>query len=173
VARLIETNSTEISTTDPDNWIVDSGANAFITPYKSDLRFYVETKVGKVKGFTGNLMNVVGKGSMTVADPSGNRLTLHNVCYCPSSQYRILSFMKFRREFSLKFNFTGWETFMFKGANGFEVHGESFNDIIHMSLGSQPEINVVTLEKQLQKLTIQTNGNMATLSMLTLRLPQI
>jgi hypothetical protein len=62
VTRLIEANSTEISTMDPDDWIVHSGANAFITPYKSDLRFYVETKVGQVKGFTGNLTNVVGKG---------------------------------------------------------------------------------------------------------------
>jgi hypothetical protein len=144
---LIEANSSTEISTDPDDWIVDSGANAFITPYKSDLRYYVEAKVGQVKGFTGKQTNVIGKGSMTVTDPNGNRLTLHNVCYCPSSQYRILSFMKFRRECRLNFEFTGWESFTFKAANGFEVHGESFNDIMHISLGCQPEINVVTTRR--------------------------
>jgi len=44
---LMEVNSSEISSpTDPSDWLLDSAANAFITPYKSDIRFYVETKVG-------------------------------------------------------------------------------------------------------------------------------
>jgi hypothetical protein len=145
VTRFVEANFTEISDpTGPADWPIDSTANAYIMPYKSDLRFYIQTKVGQVKGFAGNLTTVAYKGSMTVTDPNGNRLTLQNVCYCPTSEYRILSFMKFRREFRLDFQFTGWETFMFRAANGFEVHGQYFNDIMHLSLASQLEINVVT-----------------------------
>jgi hypothetical protein len=36
---------------------------------------------------------------------------------------------------------------VFGAGNGFEVHGESSNDIMHIFLGSQPEINVVTTRR--------------------------
>jgi hypothetical protein len=40
VTCLIEANSSEIlSPAGLSDWLVDSAANAFITPYKSDLRF--------------------------------------------------------------------------------------------------------------------------------------
>jgi hypothetical protein len=147
VTRLIEVNSSEISDTGPDDWIVDSGANAYITPFKSDLRLYVETKVGQVKGFSGNLTTVIGKGSMTLMDRNGNWVTLQDVCYCPQSEHRILSFMKFRLDHHADFKFTGWTTFMFKASNGFEFHGRSINKIMHTSLSPQPEINVVTTRR--------------------------
>jgi hypothetical protein len=146
VTHFIEANTTEIS--HPDDWIVDSGANAYITPHKTDLYSYVKTKIGQVKGFTGNLTTVVGKGSMTLTDGNGKQLHLNNVCYCPGSQYRILSFMKFRTEFHLSFQFTGWETYTFGASNGFAVHGRSVNNIMHLSLGSQPDsINAVTTRR--------------------------
>ena len=79
---------------------------------------------------------------MTVIDGMGNRLTLDDICYCPASRDRILSFMKFRCEHAVDFRFTGLETFVLLAANGFEIHGKSVNDICHISLGSQSEINV-------------------------------
>jgi hypothetical protein len=50
--------------------------------------------------------------------------------------------MKFRREHDVDFQFTGLETFMLKAANGFEVHGRSINDILHVSFPFQTNINV-------------------------------
>jgi hypothetical protein len=147
VIRFIEVNSTETSTTAPGDWLVDSAANAYITPFKSDLRFYVETEVGKVKGFAGTQTTVVGKGTMTLTDPAGNRITLNNVCYCPNSHDRILSLMKFRREHHADFQFTSLESFMLKAANGFEVHGRSINDILHVTLSSLSEINAVSTHR--------------------------
>jgi len=144
VTRLINVNSTEISHSNNNDWLVDSAANAYCTPYKSDLRSYVETEVGKVKGFGGTLTTAVGKGSMTLIDPRGYRLTLHDVCYCPQSQDRIISLMKFRREHHVDFQFTGLETFMLHAANGFKVHGHSINDILHVSFKNQPQVNSVT-----------------------------
>lgn len=84
---------------------------------------------------------------MTLTDSNGNRIHLNNVCYCPASQYRILSFMNFRLEFCLDFQFTDWETFMFTASNGFEVHGRSVNQIMHISPGSQPEIKAGTTDR--------------------------
>jgi hypothetical protein len=39
----------------------------------------------------GKLTTALVKGSMTLTDTAGNRLTLHDVCYVPESQDRILS----------------------------------------------------------------------------------
>ena len=79
---------------------------------------------------------------MTLTDIAGNRLTLHDVCYVPESQDRILSLMKFRREHYADFQFIGLETFVMKAANGFEFSGRAINDILHASLSSQSEVNV-------------------------------
>ena len=79
---------------------------------------------------------------MTLTDIAGNRLILHDVCYVPENQDRILSLMKFRREHYADFQFIGLEIFMMKAANGFEFSGKVINDILHASLSSQSEINV-------------------------------
>ena len=50
VTRFIA-NSSELTTSSSNSWIVDSAANAYITPYKSDLRFFIEKSIGEVKGF--------------------------------------------------------------------------------------------------------------------------
>ena len=70
--------------------------------------------MGQVKGFGGKLTTALGKGSMTLTDTAGNRLTLHDVCYVPESQDRILSLTKFRREHYADFQFTGLERFVMK-----------------------------------------------------------
>jgi hypothetical protein len=145
VTRFIDINSmdTEISHSIGDSdWLVDSAANAYTTPFKSDLRFFIEANIGQVKGFGGKLTTALGKGSMTLTDPAGNRLTLHDVCYIPESQDRILSMMKFRIEHHTSFDFTGLETFEMIAANGFKLSGKSINNILHTSLSSQPEVNV-------------------------------
>ena len=74
-----------------------------------------------------------GKGSIILSDATGNRVTLMNVCYVPSSQDRILSLMKFRREHSPNFQFTDPETFTLTEANGFSLLGHSVNDILQIS----------------------------------------
>ena len=134
VTRFIA-NSSEITPT--DDWLIDSAANAFITPYKSDLRFFVEEKIGQVKGFGGKLETAHGKGSVTLTDSAGNRITLKDVCYVPGSQDRIISLMKFRREHSADFHFTGLETFSLTASNGFQINGQSIKDILHAAV-SQP-----------------------------------
>jgi len=143
VTRFIDINSTEISPPLGDSdWLIDSAANAYTTPFKSDLLFFIEANIGQVKGFSGKLTTALGKGSMTLTDIAGNRLTLHDVCYVPESQDQILSLMEFRREYHAKFWFTGLDTFVMKAANGFEFSGKAINDILHASLSRQPEVNV-------------------------------
>ena len=141
VTRFIA-NSSELASSSNNSWIVDSAANAYITPYKSDLRFFVEENIGEVKGFGGKLEMAQGKGSVTLSDAAGNRVTLLNVCYVPSSQDRILSLMKFRREHLVDFHFTGPETFTLSAANGFQLSGHSSNDILQVSF-PQLQINAV------------------------------
>ena len=133
------------------DWLIDSAANAYITPYKNDLRFYIEEDIGEIKGFGGAVTRALGKGSMTLTDVTGNRLILHNVCYVSESQDRILSLMKFRREHSADFRFTGSETFTIMAANGFQVSGKSINDILHISLSPQSEINAVATRQAIKR----------------------
>src|SRR5271155_2315978 len=125
-----------------NDWIVNSAANAYITPFKSDLRLFVEQKIGEVKGFGGKLETAHGKGSITLTDSVGRRITLDDVYYVPGSQDRILSMMKFRREHKADFKFTSLESFTMTAANGFKLVGNSINDILYTALSSQPQANV-------------------------------
>lgn len=101
IARFI-VNSTELSM--PNNyWVIDSAADAFITLHKSDLCSYVEQQIGGVKGFGEKVETAYSKRSLTLTDASGNRITLNDVCYVPSSQDHILSLMKFRRDYKADF----------------------------------------------------------------------
>ena len=61
-------------TSDPFAWIVDSAANAFITPFKKWLHNYrhFKDKV-QVKGFDSKPEVAVGSGSITLTDYRGNR----------------------------------------------------------------------------------------------------
>ena len=132
VTRFIA-NSSEL-TTSSNSWIVDSAANAYITPYKSDLRFFIEKTIGEVKGFGGKKQMALGIGSVTLTDAIGNRLILNNVCYVPGSEDRIISMMKFRREHKTDFQFTGPETFSMTTAKGFKLTGHSVNDILYTTI---------------------------------------
>jgi transposase InsO family protein len=134
VTRFIANTSEITSTSINSNWIVDSAANAYITPFKTDLRFFIEQKIGQVKGFGGKLETAEGKGSVTLTDVAGNRVTLNDVYYVPDSQDRILSMMKFRREYKADFQFTGPESFTMIALNGFQLQGISVNDILYTTI---------------------------------------
>ena len=155
VIRFIA-NSSQISP--PSNsWLVDSCANAYITPYKSDLRFFVEDNIGQVKGFGGKLETALGKGPVTLSDSAGNRITLNDVYYVPGSQDRIISLMKFRREHNTDFQFTGMETFTMTAANGFQLSGTSINDILHVSF-SISQANVAITRSAARRSLIEVSS---------------
>jgi hypothetical protein len=91
---------------------------------------FMEQKIGEVKGFDGKLETAHSKGSITLTDSAGRRITLDDVCYAPGSQDRILSTIKFRREHKADFKFTRPESFTMTAANGFKFAGNSINDIL-------------------------------------------
>lgn len=141
VTRFIA-NSSNPSVSD-EHWIFDTAANVYITPYKSDLCSYVEQYIGDVKGFGGKLEIASGRRSFTLMDPRGNRITLNNVCYVPSSQDHIISFMKLRREHKVNLQVTGLQTFVLKADNGFSMPSKSINDILVLKV-PQLQANAVT-----------------------------
>ena len=122
VVRLV--NSTEMQLTDdPYNWVVDTAANCYITPYKDTLRNYVEFSEPEiVRGFRGRTEEATGKGSVTLFDFAGNRLTLDNVVYVSGTPDQIFSLMKFRREHVGGFKFTAIEEFIISTPNGFRIN---------------------------------------------------
>ena len=96
VTRLIINNTEAQQTNDLRPWILDSGANAYITPFKKRLHNYRQFQNGRVrvKGFAGKLEYARGMGSTTLTDASGNKATLNDVVYVPESPDQILSLMK-------------------------------------------------------------------------------
>ena len=92
--RLI-VNSTIAEHRDLHAWIVDSAANAHITPFKEKLHNYQEfTNQVQVKGFSGKPEVAQGTGSITLIDRTGKRVTLKDVVYVPESPDQILSLMQ-------------------------------------------------------------------------------
>jgi hypothetical protein len=133
VTRLIA-NSTEVQPAkNPYEWIVDSAANAYITSFKNRLNNYVEfPQTVEVKGFGGKLETAYGKGTITLTDFTGHKITLRDVVYVPESPDQILSLMKFRRENKADFYFSDLEEFIITTPNGFTLTGKSVDDILHM-----------------------------------------
>ena len=59
--------------------------------------------------------------------------------------------MKFRREYSADFHFTGLETFSLTASNGFQINGQSINDILHAAV-SQPQVNAAETRNAKRKI---------------------
>ena len=105
--RLIVNNTETQRTNDPQDWIVDSAANEYITPFKEKLHNYCEypNQGVQVKGFAGKAEIARGRGTMILTDNAGNRLTLKDVVYVPESPDQILFLMKLPREKLADFRF--------------------------------------------------------------------
>jgi hypothetical protein len=156
VTRFIANSSQVIPTS--NSWVIDSAANAYITPFKSDFRFFIEENIGEVRGYGGKLETAYGKGSVTLTDAAGNRITLNDVCYVPSGQDHIISMMKFRREHHAEFRFTGPETFKLTASNGFQFIGTSINDILYTPL-SIPQVNAVVTRSAVKQKVIENSSD--------------
>jgi transposase InsO family protein len=118
---------------DPSAWIIDSAADAFITPFKERLRNYrsFEEEV-EVKGFAGKLEMAIGFGSLTLTDHQGNRQTLNDVVYVPDAEDQILSMMKLRELYQAGFAFTSLKEFEIPFPNGVYFPGRSINYILYI-----------------------------------------
>jgi len=143
--RLIANSTTaETESKDPHAWIVDSAANAHITPYKAKLHNYHEfTNQVRVKGFAGKTELARGTGSITLTDHSGKRITLKDVVYVPESPDQILSLMKLRREQNADFWFTAMETFEISFPNGVLFSGKSVNDMLYIWTSPAIHVNAI------------------------------
>src|SRR5271154_5971767 len=146
VTRLA-VNNTQIARTnaDPSAWIIDSAADAFITPFKERLRNYRSFKEEvEVKGFGGKPEMAIGIGTITLTDHQGNRQTLNDVVYVPDSEDQILSMMKLRRLYQAGFAFTSLLEFEIPFPNGVHFSGKSVNDILYIWESTSLISNAVT-----------------------------
>jgi reverse transcriptase-like protein/integrase-like protein/Pol polyprotein/LTR polyprotein gag-polypeptide-like protein len=133
VTRMSVRSTQVRHTSDPYAWIIDTAANAFITPFKNRLQNYRDFNEGvQVAGFNGKPEIAKGFGSITLTDRNNSTITLNDVVYVPECPDQIISLMKLRREYRATFDFTGVETFKISLPNGAFFLGESVNDILHI-----------------------------------------
>ena len=152
VTRLFVNNTQIARTSDPSAWIVDSVANAFITPFKERLHNYRHFKNQvQVKDFDGKPEVAVGSGSITLTDYRGNRQTLNNVVYVPGCTEQILSLMKLHRLYGADFAFTSLEEFKIPFPNGVFFPGRSVNDVLYIWESTSFVSNAVTICSASQK----------------------
>ena len=89
----------------PYIWVLDSGANAIITPFQDRLHNYKAFGFPvEVHGIGGVPVEALGKGSLALQDPSGNFFTLRTAVYVPDSPDSILSLMELEEQ-GLEFSF--------------------------------------------------------------------
>jgi hypothetical protein len=75
-------------------WYVDSSATRVMTPYRNIINKYTELASGEVNIADGSLLQVLGKGSVTmkVRERNGGwTLRLENVLYVPNLKDNLLS----------------------------------------------------------------------------------
>src|SRR5436305_5826212 len=129
---------------DTEAWIVDTAANAYITPYKEKLQNYCEfTNRIRVKGFAGKMQLARGTGTITLTDDTGKRVTPKDVVYVPESPDQILSLIKLRRLQKANFQFTNVEEFTISIPNVALFSGNSINDICYIWTSPANTVNTV------------------------------
>ena len=72
-------------------FIFDSGASCHISPARSDFKTFRSITARPVTGLGGSAVYATGCGSVDVSLPAGQKLTLHDVLYIPSSDVRLVS----------------------------------------------------------------------------------
>ena len=110
-----------------------------------------------MKGFGGKQENAYGEGSIILTDSRGNEEVLEDVVYVPDSPDQILSLMKFRREHSADFEFTGPEEFTLTTATGFKLNGHSINDILYTWVEPSTRIMVTTRSESRKRSRTEAN----------------
>ena len=117
----------------PNDWIIDSACNAFLTPIKDRITQYQElAKPEEVIGLGGKRCNAVGKGNLTLEDQQGKKFTLKNVLYVPDAESSLISFI-LAREHGLFVEFTSIHNFNFTApASGLQLSGTSIDRILHV-----------------------------------------
>jgi len=117
-------------------WTIDSGANVHICPHRSRFNDDFQTldhAKKRITGFTGNIINATGTGSITLTDENGNQHTLTDVLFVPDSKYSLLSMTKARKE-GLHFEFTIHDEFSLASINNnFKLTGRTFDDILYVT----------------------------------------
>jgi hypothetical protein len=100
VTRFSCHSSTISLNPNPLIWVVDSGADAIITPFKERLHnFQLFESNREVKGIGGKTtLNAIGFGTITLTDDAGNLYTLRNAVYVPDAADNILSMMEIREQ---------------------------------------------------------------------------
>src|SRR5579859_6095309 len=137
---------------DSSTWIMDSAANAFITPFKERLHSCHQFKEKvQVNGFGGKPEVAVGSGSITLMDSYGNRQTLNDVVYIPECTEQILSLMKLWRLYGAGFVFTSLEEFNIPFPNGVLFSGKSVNDVLYIWESTSLVSNAVTTRSTSRK----------------------
>src|SRR5271170_8137406 len=152
VTRLSVRNIQIVRTSDLSAWIVDSAANAFITPFKERVHNYRHFKEDvQVKGFDAKPEMAVGSGSITSTDNCGNRLTLNGVVYVPQCTEQILSLMKLQRLYGADFVFTSLEEFEIPFPNVVFFSGKSVNDVFYIWKSTSLVSNAITTHSASKK----------------------
>ena len=82
---------------------------------------------------------------------------LEDVVYVPDSPDQILSLMKFRREHSADFEFTGPEEFTLTTATGFKLNGHSINDILYTWVEPSTRIMATTRSESRKRSRTEAN----------------
>ena len=109
-----QVNQTSLRSVDPYEWLVDTAANASITPFQERLHNYIEfTRNGTVAGLAGKTEAVLGLGNLVFRNPLGYSYQIRGVLYVPNALNQILS-MCHLIDLNLRFYFTNWATKDFK-----------------------------------------------------------
>jgi len=78
-------------------FFLDTGANAHISPERSDFKALRPIPPHPISGVGGTYIYVVGVGTIEIHIAGGHKLTLDNVLYAPASTVRLISVLTLNR----------------------------------------------------------------------------
>ena len=91
VSPIEPTSRLQEASTSGSPFLLDSGCTTHISPERSDFLSLRPISNRIVKGVNGSSIHAIGIGSIKLNVSRGNRITLDNVLYIPSSTVRLLS----------------------------------------------------------------------------------
>src|SRR5579859_3330853 len=141
------------SVNSPYIWVYDTGSNTHLHNDHSRFHHYQPFEHREsVFGVGGRQSNALGRGSIVMSDPNGNKYFVKDVLYVPNADKPILSVAKAIRQGLIPMFKPNSEFLLSAHSNDFVLQGNTIDDILYIYEAQTPHItNAVTTRAHKRK----------------------
>ena len=104
-------------------FFLDTGANAHISPVRSDFKMLHPISPHPITGIGGSCIHAIGIGTIDITISAGHKITLEDVLFAPASKVRLISVLSLNRSGRYTSHFSDDSFWLTNGSGTTILHG--------------------------------------------------